>query len=42
LLFALGAHALGASALVGGDGVSNEDKTLLNCLEQVSYVEVFV
>jgi hypothetical protein len=41
LLFTLGVPTLGANILAGSEGVSDEDKMLLNCLEHVSYVKVF-
>jgi hypothetical protein len=39
LLLVLDAHKVGASALTGSKGVSEEDKMLLDCLECVSYAE---
>jgi hypothetical protein len=40
-LFALSVHALGFAAIIVSEGLFDEDKTLLNCLEHVSCVEFF-
>jgi hypothetical protein len=41
-LFVLGVYNVGAGALAGSEGVSNDEKTLLNYLEQVRYAKVLV
>jgi hypothetical protein len=41
LLFLLGVHDIGPSALASREGVSDNDKMLFNCLEHVSYAKVF-
>jgi hypothetical protein len=42
LLLVLGAHNVDAGVLASGEGVSGDDKMLLNCLEHVSYAKIFV
>jgi hypothetical protein len=42
LLLVLGAHNVDAGILVSGEVVAKDDKMLLNCLEHVSYVMVFI
>jgi hypothetical protein len=38
----LGVHNVGAGILVGGEGVSEDDRALLNCVEHVSYAKIFI
>jgi hypothetical protein len=42
LLLVLGVHNVGANILASGEGVSEDDRTLLNYLEHVSYVKIFI
>jgi hypothetical protein len=42
LLLILGAHNVDAGVLSSGEGVAEDNKMLLNCLEHVSYVKVFI
>jgi hypothetical protein len=42
LLLVLGVHNVGVDILASGEGVSEDDKTLLNYLEHVSYAEIFI
>jgi hypothetical protein len=36
----LGVDNVGANALAGAEGASNDDNTLLNCIEHVRYAKV--
>jgi hypothetical protein len=38
----LGVHNVGVGVLASGEGVSEDDRTLLNCLEHVSYAKIFI
>jgi hypothetical protein len=42
LLLVLGVHNVGASVLASGEGLSEDDETLLNYLEHVSYAKIFI
>jgi hypothetical protein len=42
LLLVLGAHNVDAGVLANGEGVSEDDKILLNYLEHVSYAKIFI
>jgi hypothetical protein len=42
LLLVLGVHNVGVDVLASGEGVSEDDKTLLNYLEHVSYAKIFI
>jgi hypothetical protein len=42
LLLVLGSHNFGASVPASGEGVAEDDKMLLNCLEHVSYAKIFI
>jgi hypothetical protein len=42
LLLVLGANNVDAGVLASGKGVFGNDKTLLNCLEQVSCVKIII
>jgi hypothetical protein len=42
LLLVLGALNVDAGVLVSSEGVTEVGKMLLNCLEHVSYVKVFI
>jgi hypothetical protein len=37
----LGARDVGPGGLADSEGISNDNKMLLNCLEHVSYAKVF-
>jgi hypothetical protein len=37
-----GVHNVGAGVLASSEGVSEDDRTLLNYLEHVSYVKIFI
>jgi hypothetical protein len=41
-VFVIAARDVGDVALIGGEGVSEDDKMLIDCLECVSYVNVFL
>jgi hypothetical protein len=42
MLLILGVQNVGVDVLVSGEGVSEDDRTLLNYLEHVSYLKIFI
>jgi hypothetical protein len=42
LLLVLGVHNIGVGILASSKGVSEDDRTLLNYLEHVSYAKIFI
>jgi hypothetical protein len=41
-MFVLGDHNVDAGILTSDEGVIEDDKMLLNCLEHVSYEKIFI